>query len=216
MTRSGIVATLALAVGLSGALLAPPPAAAQGLQTFSFQLFPNPPFVNCLARFPGDPSHPPQVTVTVQRGPQNDTLVLNAQFIKPGVAFDLFTIQNSNQLADGSPNPNFTNFGLAWYQSDLQANSLGRAMVVLNTILVNQIFGFDPAVTLVPTNTFHVGFWFNDPADAAPCGFAGPPTPFNGDHNAGPLAMISRPDAVSGLGPLCRNPNSTPPPLCNP
>ena len=43
-------------------------------------------------------------------------------------------------------------------------------------------------------NTFHVGFWFNDPADAAACNFdVTKPTPFNGEHRAGPLAMISRP-----------------------
>jgi hypothetical protein len=37
-------------------------------------------------------------------------------------------------------------------------------------------------------------FWFNNPADAAACGFTGV-TPFNGEHQAGPLAMISRLDA---------------------
>ena len=80
------------------------------------------------------------------------------------------------------------------------------------------IFGFDPAVGLTPTNTFHVGFWFNDPNDAVACGFNdNNATPFNGEHHAGPLAMISRPDATTGLGPLCRNPNtSTVPPSCNP
>ena len=41
--------------------------------------------------------------------------------------------------------------------------------------------------SLAPTPTFHVGFWFNDPENAAPCRFTSPaPTPFNGDHNAGP------------------------------
>jgi hypothetical protein len=34
-------------------------------------------------------------------------------------------------------------------------------------------------------NTFHMGFWFNDPNDAAPCGFdVTKPTPFNGEHRA--------------------------------
>jgi len=71
-------------------------------------------------------------------------------------------------------------------------------------------------VNLAPLNTFHVGFWFNNPADAAPCGFTGS-TPFNGEHNAGPLAMISLPDANTNLGPLCINPNtSTNPVSCNP
>jgi hypothetical protein len=81
---------------------------------------------------------------------------------------------------------------------------------------VDQIFGFDPAVSLAPTNTFHVGFWFNNPQDAVPCGFnATKPTPFNGEHKAGPLAMITVPNATTGLGPLCLNPNTaTTPATC--
>ena len=136
--------------------------------------------------------------------------------IMPNLAFDLFTVQRSSLLANGTADPNFKNFGLAWYQSDVQVTSGGTATVKIQTILLDQIFGFDPDVSLAPTNTFHVGFWFNDPADAAACGFTGT-TPFNGDHNAGPLAMISLPDPVTNLGPLCTNPNtSTDPPSCNP
>ena len=56
-------------------------------------------------------------------------------------------------------------------------------------------------------NTFNVGFWFNNPADAAACGFTGV-TPFNGEHQAGPLAMISRLNATTNLGPLCTDPES--------
>jgi hypothetical protein len=60
---------------------------------------------------------------------------------------------------------------------------------------------------LPPTNTFHLGFWFNNPDDAAPCGFdVTKPTPFNGEHHAGPLAMISLPVAPNNLGPLCSRP----------
>ena len=88
----------------------------------------------------------------------------------------------------------------------------------IRTILLDQIFGFDPDVALAPTNTFHVGFWFNNPQDAAACGFdVTKPTPFNGEHKAGPLAMISVPNPTSGLGPLCTDPNfSTVPTSCNP
>jgi hypothetical protein len=36
-------------------------------------------------------------------------------------------------------------------------------------------------------------------------------------HKAGPLAMVSLPDAKTGLGPLCTDPNtSTTPASCNP
>jgi hypothetical protein len=92
----------------------------------------------------------------------------------------------------------------------------GDGSAVIHTILLDQIFGFDPDVSLPPTNTFHVGFWFNSPRDAAPCGFTGS-TPFNGDHHAGPLAFISLPNAITNLGPLCIKPNtSTTPARCNP
>jgi hypothetical protein len=138
--------------------------------------------------------------------------------LKPRLAFDLFTVQRSLLKPNGQPVSNFTNFGLAWYQSDLQASSEGTAQVTINTILIDQIFGFDPDVALAPTNTFHVGFWFNDPKDAVPCGFdATHPTPFNGEHMAGPVAMITVPNAMTRLGPLCLNPNtSTTPATCNP
>jgi len=104
---------------------------------------------------------------------------------------------------------------LAWYQSDIHTDPTGNATVTIKTILLDQIFGFDPAVGLNPTNTFHVGFWFNDPADAASCGFTGF-TPFNGEHHAGPLAFITRPNPITKLGPLCTDPTNTTPVRCNP
>jgi hypothetical protein len=176
----------------------------------------NPDFLNCLARFPNDPSRRPRAIVTVTRGKFNDTLLLKLKNIKPKLVFDLFTVQRSNLLADGNVDPSFTNFGLAWYQSEVRVTSAGTANVKIKTILLDEIFGFDPDSGLAPTNTFHVGIWFDDPADAADCGFVGS-TPFNGQHNAGPLAMISLPDELTNLGPLCTNPNtSTDPPSCNP
>ncbi|MFN8489943.1 MAG: hypothetical protein U0350_20320 [Caldilineaceae bacterium] len=191
-------------------------AAKRDREGVSFQLVANPKFLACLARDPNDKKHPPTAEVRVVKGNLNDRMTVRLHNIKPNLAFDLFTVQRSPFKADGSADPGFTNFGLAWYQSDLESNRGGEGDVEIKTILLNQIFGFDPDVNLAPTNTFHVGFWFNNPADAAPCGFTGS-TPFNGEHNAGPLAMISLPDANTNLGPLCINPNtSTNPVSCNP
>lgn len=54
--------------------------------------------------------------------------------------------------------------------------------MAIKTILLDQIFGFDPAG----------------------CGFdVTKPTPFNGEQNAGPNAMISLPNPRTNLGPLC-------------
>ena len=180
-----------------------------------FNLVPNPAFVKCLADTSGKP---PTAVVTVVRGQLNDVLSLTARHIRPGLAFDLFTVERSNLQANGTPDAAFKNFGLAWYQSDLRASKSGTATVNIKTILLDQIFGFDAEVGLIPKNTFHVGFWFNNPADAANCGFdTTKPTPFNGDHRAGPLAMISLPNSYTGLGPLCANPNSQTDPIsCNP
>jgi hypothetical protein len=192
-----------------------PPAPADVIH---FDLHANPKFLSCLAAYPTDPDRQPTAEVTVVRGELNDALFLHARNIKPGLKFDLFSVEHSPLGADDKPDPAFVNFGLAWYQSDVDANGRGSASVLIRTILLDQIFGFDPTVGLAPTNTFHVGFWFNNPADAAPCGFdPTKPTPFNGEHDAGPLAMISLPDATTGLGPLCTHPDtSVTPARCSP
>jgi hypothetical protein len=193
-------AVLIPAVGAGGS----PRAAIVSSKTF--KLFPNPAFLNC-AQASG---HTATASATVTRGAQNDTLKLSLSGFKPNLGFDLFTVQRSNQQANGTPVPGFTTFGLAWYQSDVHTSSTGTASVTIKTILLDQIFGFDPDVALAPTNTFHVGFWFDSVAEAQPCSTTTlTPTPFNGEHNAGPLAFVTRPSAKTGLGPLCTQPVSS-------
>jgi hypothetical protein len=200
-----------------GGILSPAHAAAQDKKDeISFQLVPNTPFVNCLA---ASSDKRPQAYATVIRGRLNDTLLLDLYGIRPGLAFDLFTIERSLFSSDGTPDPAFKgSFGLAWYQSDIQIGKhTDDGHVRIKTILLDQIFGFDPDKALPPTNTFHLGFWFNNPDDAAGCGFdTTKPTPFNGEHKAGPLAMISVPDPTTKLGPLCTDPDSAHPGACNP
>ena len=184
-----------------------------------FDLHPNPQFLRCLAQFPDDAQRAPSVEVSVVRGSQNDTLSLRGRNIKPGLKFDLFTVEHTNLAANATVDPAFRgNFGLATYQSDLGASEEGRVGAVLRTILLDENFSFDPTVALAPTGSFNVGFWFDDPNAAVDCGFNPlTPTPFNGDHMAGPLAMISTPDATTLLGPLCTNPDtSTTPARCSP
>jgi hypothetical protein len=203
-----------LTAGAVGAAVVPAlgASAASKPDVAQFDLFPSRAVVACLQQ-PGGPT--PTAHAQVVRGDTNDEMRLKLDNFKPGLNFDLFTVQRSNQNADGSRH-DIPNFGMAWYQSDIHVGDDGSASVKVKTILLDQIFGFDPDVNLAPTNTFHVGFWFNDPADAAPCGFTGF-TPFNGEHHAGPLAFISRPNPVTELGPLCTDPNSsTVPTSCNP
>jgi hypothetical protein len=173
----------------------------------SFNLFSNNPTIqNCFAA----PGKTPIATVHVQRGKLNDRLELEIKNFKPNLDFDVFTVENSPKVApNGAANPDFKggNFGFAWYQSDLHSNQYGQGETTIKTILLDQIFGFDAGRGVPPVNTFNVGFWFNNPADAANCGFTGF-TPFNGEHHAGPLAMISGVDATTRLGPLCTDPQS--------
>jgi hypothetical protein len=184
----------------------------------SFDLEPNPQTVECLR---SSYNEEPRAHATVIRGRLNDTLILDLDGIKPGLQFDLFTVQKSFFGTTGIKDPAFAgSFGLAWYQSDIEIpRHHDRGHVRISTILLDQIFGFDPDVALKPTNTFHLGFWFNNPEDAAPCGFdVTKPTPFNGEHKAGPFAMISLPEADSKLGPLCSDPELHPglPATCDP
>ncbi|MBV9581486.1 MAG: hypothetical protein JO057_23155 [Chloroflexi bacterium] len=207
--RRGGAALIGIALSATALLPASSVSAAHEQAHFPLEVASNS-LLACLAKNPSDPNQLPTADVTVDEGDLNDTLHLRVHNLKPNLGFDLFTVQNSNKLADGTPDPNFKNFGLAWYQTDVQADQDGNADVTIKTILLDQIFGFDPAANLAPTNTFNVGFWFNNPDDAAPCGFdVNKPTPFNGEHHAGPLAMISVPDAQTGLGPLCRNPETS-------
>jgi hypothetical protein len=219
--RVGVLAATALSVLVAGAMsLSGQPATLDGDDDHEteFNLHPFPPFLNCISN-PND-DDPPQAKVEVHRGKLNDTLTLNLKHFKPGLAFTLFTVERSKLLSNGTVDPatNFT-FGLSWYQSGVQVNEEGRAKVTIRTILLDQIFGFDDEVTSKQIhNTFHVGFWFDNPADAVACGFPSAAfTPFNGEHHAGPLAMISVPDPVTNLGPLCTNPDtSTTPATCHP
>jgi hypothetical protein len=210
MSKTVTIACAALSslilAGAAGSASAAPP------DQTTFRLFVNPSVAACLQ----PPGGTATVTAKVVRGALNDTMTLTLKGFKPKLGFDLFTVQRSNQLAHGKPDPTFKNFGLAWYQSDVEVDAAGEGSVTIKTILLDQIFGFDPDVALPPTNTFHVGFWFNRPIDARPCGFTGF-TPFNGEHHAGPLAFITRPNAVTKLGPLCLDPNTTTTPAtCNP
>jgi hypothetical protein len=186
----------------------------------TFKLYPNPNFIPCMS----ENSEAPRAEVVVKRGDLNDTGIIRIKGLKPDLDFDVFTVQRSPLGSDGNPlqpPTSFKGFGLAWYQSDLHSDHHGNAQVIIKTILLDQIFGFDadavptptpvtPAPTVLkPTNTFHLGFWFNDPNDAANCGFdPKKPTPFNGEHKAGPLAMISAPVEPANLGPLCTSPTS--------
>ena len=110
---------------------------------------------------------------------------------------DLFTIQV----------PNFP-FGVGWYVGDLKVGAHGtgsktfvsRFSVETFALAVGQAqapkphgqldAGRNPAFK--PVHTFHLGFWFNSPAEARRAGCPDITTPFNGEHNAGIQVLSTR------------------------
>ena len=121
---------------------------------------------------------------------QNDVMTLIATGLPRNTGFDMFLVQNS-PLDSGT----FPGFGFGWYQSDLQSNSFGFASVRVQGIFDHETFIENPNDPFNPIHTFNVGFWFNSPTEEQQvCGNATAPakTPFNGEQNAGLLAMITQ------------------------
>ena len=121
---TGAASADALAPANGPANVAPAPST-QGTIA-SFALKPIGKVLRCLAQYPDDASRQPEIDVQVVRGSQNDRLFLHARYIKPNLRFDMFTVEKDPLKADGSADPAFTNFGFAWYQSDLLASSRGE------------------------------------------------------------------------------------------
>ena len=103
--------------------------------------------------------------------------------------FDLFVIQVPN-----AP------FGLSWYMGDMLTDNNGEAVgdfvgrFQIGTFIVAP--GIAPAPEVLsddatsnpatgPVQLYHLGLWFDSPADAAKAGCESTVTPFNSTHNAG-------------------------------
>jgi len=145
-------------------------------------------------------------TVRVVSHNLTETMTVNAAGLPANADFDLFVTQLPN-----AP------FGVSWYQSDLESNSSGTASVTVIGRFNVETFAVAPGAGAAPTphgatdasanpafapiHTFHIGFWFNSPADAAKAGCPGTVTPFNGEHNAGIQAMSTR-NFGDATGPL--------------
>ena len=147
-------------------------------------------------------------TVHVVSHELTETMTVRAAGLPAHAKFDLFVTQLPN-----AP------FGVSWYQSDLQADRYGKASVTVVGRFSVETFAVAPGSGVAPTphsgidatsnppfapiHTFHIGFWFNSPADAANAGCPTTVTPFNGDHTAGIQAMSTRNFADTD-GPLGR------------
>lgn len=118
-----------------------------------------------------------------------ERMVVNVSGLPANTEFDVFIIENPD-------NP----FGFSWYQGDLTTSSKGTGTQTFIGRFNDETFVLDSAE--VAHQTFHVGVWFNSPADAQAAGCSNTVTPFNGEQNAGIQALTSVP--VNGKGPLAQ------------
>jgi hypothetical protein len=149
--------------------------------------------------------------VTITRGAQNDVMKVSVSGLPANTDFVLFVLE----LPDAP-------FGVAWYQSDLLTDEEGRGDVTVRGIFNEETFslslggpanGSDPDqgihdkavkdtnVVFRPTHLYHLGLWFDQPAEAGGAGCSSTVTPFNGTQNAGIQALSTRNFPASD-GPL--------------
>jgi hypothetical protein len=129
------------------------------------------------------------ITNRFATGAPNDVMRLTATGLPANTGFDMFLVQSSPLDA------NFSGFGFGWYQSDVQSDDEGDAKVKVQGIFDKETFIENPSNPFMPIHTFDVGFWFNSPAEEKTvCENATTPptTPFNGEQDAGLLAMITK------------------------
>jgi hypothetical protein len=138
-----------------------------------------------------------------------DKLTIRVSGLPKNTDFDVFIIQ-----VPTAP------FGMSWYQGDLETTGSGtgsetfvgrfsiETFVVAPGIAPAPIeFGSSPFPdassnpTTAPLQMYHVGIWFNNPADAAKAGCPSTVTPFNGEHNAG-IQVLNTSNFPIGAGPL--------------
>jgi hypothetical protein len=138
-------------------------------------------------------------------GPVEDMLV-QVSGLPPNTDFDFFVIQLPT-----AP------FGLSWYQGDIETNAAGigsqhfLGRFNIETFIVAPGSGAAPVVhpgkdaatnpATAPVHTYHLGLWFNSPADAVAAGCPGATTPFNGDHTAG-VQVLNTSNFPNDQGPL--------------
>ena len=91
----------------------------------------------------------------------NDRLQLHATGLPPNTGFDVFLVEHSP--LDAGP---FSDFGVGWYQSDMESNGAGSATITVRGIFDKETFVLEQANPLSLVHTYNVGFWFNSPDES--------------------------------------------------
>jgi hypothetical protein len=138
-----------------------------------------------------------------------EVMTVEASGLPPKTNFDFFVIQ-----VPKAP------FGVAWYQGDLETNREGEAHGRFVGRFNIETFAVAPGVAPAPVvfddqpfpdassnpafnpiQMYHLGLWFNSPADAQMAGCPNGVTPFNGEHNAG-IQVLNTAQFADDQGPL--------------
>ncbi|MFZ2170311.1 MAG: hypothetical protein WAW61_11815 [Methylococcaceae bacterium] len=149
-----------------------------------------------------------QGTVNISKQGNVEIMDVKIQGLPKNTEFDAFVIQVPH-----AP------FGMAWYQGDIQTNSSGKGFAHFAGRFNEETFIVAPGVAsapvvhdgqiadasenpaTAPVHTYHIGVWFNSPADAVKAGCPGATTPFNGDHTAG-IQILNTSNFADEEGPL--------------
>jgi hypothetical protein len=174
--------------------------ATKAMREIDFDMVPSAAATACL---PGATGH-----VTIKSEGEVEKMRVEVSGLPPKTEFDFFVIQ-----APVAP------FGLSWYQGDIETNGDGRGShdflgrFNLETFIVAPGSTAAPVVhngpfpdaslnpPTSPVHTYHLGLWFNSPADAGAAGCPGTVTPFNGDHSAG-IQVLNTSNFPALFGPL--------------
>jgi hypothetical protein len=172
-------------------------------QDFNFRLVRSP----ALSSSPDCAAHA-MGKASIQKAGPVEILNVNVSGLPANTDFDFFVIQVPN-----GP------FGMAWYQGDIETNyrGVGHGTFIgrfsIETFMVapgvadaplvfhNEFPSVSPNPATGPIQMYHLGLWFNSPADARNAGCPDTVTPFNGEHNAG-VQVLNTSNFPDLFGPL--------------
>jgi hypothetical protein len=182
---------LAVSLGLTAAPAATAAtAAAASHGSVTFKLVPSPGIHSCLRHLGG--------TVTITPGSENDVMQVRIYGAPRNAGFDLFVIQKPLKP-----------FGLAWYTTDVNANSYGDGYARVQGIFDVGTFSVSlggPPAKFAPTHQHHLGLWFDSPSlpfklGCEPGAKTPTVTPFNSEQHAG-IQALNTSEFPVGKGPL--------------
>ena len=189
-TGAVLMAAVVAAMGVTAAAGSTTPGVAS---SFSFKLVPGAGIAACLPKASGH--------ATITPGSLNDTMAVTVTGMPANAGFDLFVIQQPT-----AP------FGVSWYQTDVQANSLGTGSATVRGVFNVETFSVSPGgtTTFAPTHQYHLGLWFNDPnvpfnLGCEPTATSPIVTPFNGEQDAG-IQVLNTSNFPVAAGPLSHVP----------